>query len=278
MRMKSKRNVSLLADREREYSENVYRTRWQPVVFDPDEFERRYSISLCNGGTNLRFRAYKAQFDFLAKNEGPYFLDCACGAGQLSIWLAQQGKKVWAFDFSESAIDIAKKSAEISGVDKMISYELMDARHLQYEDEFFDIITGKDCIHHLIKFPDAIREMVRVLKTGGKAVFVEPLALNPIINVLRFINIYFNKRLGEHMLNKSDLKFLECEFGSIQLDHFSVFSTFSKLIPGQFRQVAVIKRLCVILDMLDVYILKRLPFLNHYASVCYMELTKTSKS
>lgn len=274
--MKAKEQEKILFDKEREYSENVYRTRWRAEVVNQQEFESNFSVPLRKGGKNLRFRAYCAQFNFLLGSEGPRFLDCACGSGHLSIWLAQHEKKVWAFDFSKNAIDVAKESAKKSGVGENVIFDFMDARNLEYEDGYFDIITGKDCIHHLIKYPDAIRELARVLKSGGKAVFVEPLALNPLINILRFINIHKHKRVGEHMLTKRDLEFLKHEFGSIRLDHFSVFSTFNKLIARKRWQIVGIRReLCMIFDSFDVFMLKILPFLSRYASVCYLELTKT---
>ena len=78
------------------------------------------------------------------------------------------------------------------------------------------------------------------------------------------------------MLTKSDLESLEREFGIIRLDHFTVFSAFSKLIARKRQQIVGIRgRLCMILDSFDVFVLKILPFLSRYASVCYMELTKT---
>jgi len=110
-------------------------------------------------------------------------------------------------------------------------------------------------------------------------VFVEGLALNPVINIMRFITIRYYKRVGEHMLTKKDLKFLELEFGSIRLDHFNVFSAFSKLIARKSQQIVGIRRgLCMMLDSFDVFMLKILPFLSRYASICYLELTKTESS
>ncbi len=149
--MKMQKREQALFDKEREYYESVFENRWRAEVVKPQEFERKFMLPLRDGGKNLRFRPRKAQLDFLLKSEGPRFLDCACGAGHLSIWLAQQGKKVWAFDFSENAIDVAKGCAEKSGVSDNITFDVMDARYLEYKDGYFDVVTGMDCIHHLIK-------------------------------------------------------------------------------------------------------------------------------
>ncbi len=263
-------------DQEQIYSEAVYKEKWHPKILNPREFELRYSVPLRNGGGNLRFRSYKAQFDFLLQSEGVRYLDCACGAGDLAIWLAKNGKKVCAFDFAQSAIGVAQKSAEKSGVADGIAFKVMDARTLDYDDDYFDVITGLDCIHHLIKYPDAIREIVRVLKPGGKAVFVEPLTGSPLVNILRAINIKRRGYIGEHMLTRHDLDFLKGVFGDLKISQCAVFSTFSKLIAGNPQQITGIRKMvCIMLDSFDVLICKKFSFLNKYASVGFLELTKT---
>ncbi len=272
--MKSDVN-NFFIEKEKIYSDEIYAKK-KAYKLDCTKYENSVSVPLRQGGTNLRYRPNKALFEFLLQTESHRILDCACGTGQLSLWLAQHGKRVWAFDISQNAITLARESAERSGVSNLISFDAMDARNLSYEDNYFDIVTGKDCIHHLIKYPDAIKELARVLKPTGKAVFVEPLALNPVINILRFIDIHFHKRVGEHMLTRHDLAFLKDLFGSIRLDHFHVVSIFNKLVARKETQVTGIRRkLCSILDDIDVRLLDIIPSLSKYSSVCYIELTKT---
>lgn len=106
--------------------------------------------------------------DNLLESRATRILDCACGAGGLAIWLALNGKSVWAFDVSPNAITIAKESAQLSGVSERVSFQVMDARHLDYEDEFVHVITGTDCIHHLIEYRSAITSLTRVLRVGAR--------------------------------------------------------------------------------------------------------------
>ena len=259
---------------EREYSENVYQKR-KPRVLDSDEYYKKFATPLAEGGYNHRSPQVKPHFDYLLSKDGR-FLDCACGAGRHSIWLALNGKQVWAFDLSENAIALAKQSAELSGVADSIKFEAKDATKLDYDDDFFDVLTGTDCIHHLIKYPDAIRELVRVLKVGGRAVYFEPLAWNPFIHILRTVNIWWTKREGEHMLTKQDVAFLKEQFGELEMTHHMVFSALTRLIASEGNPpTGIRKKICISLFKLDQFLLRLFPSLKHLSAGCYMQLIKT---
>lgn len=62
--MKSSGTEESLFEKERKYSEEIYKTRWQAEVVDPHEFEIKFSVPLRDGGKNLRFRPRKAQLTF----------------------------------------------------------------------------------------------------------------------------------------------------------------------------------------------------------------------
>lgn len=263
-----------MLDKEREYSENVYKKR-MPRVLDSDEYYKKFATPLEDGGYNHRSPQVKPHFDYLLSQNGR-FLDCACGAGRHAIWLALNGKQVWAFDLSENAVELAKKSAELSGVADSIEFDAKDATKLDYKDNYFDVLTGTDCIHHLIKYPDAIRELARVLKVGGKAVYFEPLAWNPFIHILRTVNIWWTKREGEHMLTKQDVVFLKEQFGDLQMTHHMVFSALTRLIASEGNPPAGIRKtICIYLFKLDRLLLRLFPPLKHLSAGCLMQLTKT---
>ena len=60
----------------------------------------------------------------------------------------------------------------------------MDAHHLRFEDETFDMVFGAAILHHLKMVP-ALDEIYRVLKPEGKVLFVEPLDMNPVGKLVR---------------------------------------------------------------------------------------------
>jgi SAM-dependent methyltransferase len=65
-------------------------------------------------------------------------LDLACGEGRNAIWLAEQGWRVTAVDFSEVAIERAKKLAERRGVD--VAWLCADLASYQPPEGVFQLV------------------------------------------------------------------------------------------------------------------------------------------
>jgi ubiquinone/menaquinone biosynthesis C-methylase UbiE len=92
-----------------------------------------------------------------------------CGKGRNCIWLAEQGVQMSGFDFSATAIRVAKERAVSRDV--AVEFSVMDAtKPWTYADESFDF--GIDCtastdIENEAGRTCARREMQRVLKPGG---------------------------------------------------------------------------------------------------------------
>ena len=61
----------------------------------------------------------------------------------------------------------------------------MDAHKLDFADASFDMVFGVAILHHL-DFALAMREIHRVLRKGGKIVFMEPLRHNPVARLVRW--------------------------------------------------------------------------------------------
>jgi ubiquinone/menaquinone biosynthesis C-methylase UbiE len=97
--------------------------------------------------------------------------------------LSQCGAQVWGFDLSGPAVDAANEAARRYGLSGQFAQ--MDAEHLTYEGDFFDLVIGFGVLHHVIKYPGARSQLYRVLKPGGRAVFHETLWDNPLINLAR---------------------------------------------------------------------------------------------
>jgi ubiquinone/menaquinone biosynthesis C-methylase UbiE len=101
---------------------------------------------------------------------GERVLDVATGRGAVLIPAAQLvGKygRVVGVDLAQGMLEEAEDAARQLGLDNFELYK-MDAEHLEFRDEIFDAVT---CAFSLFFFPAldvALREMRRVLKTGGK--------------------------------------------------------------------------------------------------------------
>jgi ubiquinone/menaquinone biosynthesis C-methylase UbiE len=101
---------------------------------------------------------------------GERVLDVATGRGAALIPAAQLvGKygRVVGVDLAQGMLEEAEDAARQLGLDNFELYK-MDAEHLEFRDEIFDVVT---CAFSLFFFPAldvALREMRRVLKTDGK--------------------------------------------------------------------------------------------------------------
>jgi SAM-dependent methyltransferase len=77
-------------------------------------------------------------------------------------------------------INIARKK------DYKIKFCLMDATKLGFKENTFDIVFGDAILHHL-DFISALNQIKRVLKPDGIIIFTEPLGINPIGSIIRFL-------------------------------------------------------------------------------------------
>jgi len=89
-------------------------------------------------------------------------------------------------------------------------FRLMDAHHLEFQDECFDLVFGCAILHHL-DFVKALDEIRRVLKPGGRILFVEPMGVNPIGKLVRAMTP-FARTVDEKPLTQKELTELEQRF------------------------------------------------------------------
>jgi ubiquinone/menaquinone biosynthesis C-methylase UbiE len=99
--------------------------------------------------------------------KGKRCLDAGCGGGRASIFMAECGaKEVVGIDLSEKNIATATGWAKSKNFDN-VRFELQSTYDLPFEDESFDIVWCNGVLHHT-KDPDSgLKEITRVLKTGG---------------------------------------------------------------------------------------------------------------
>lgn len=93
-------------------------------------------------------------------------LDIGCGSGPLAERLVQAGARVSGFDLSERLIDIARDRLG-AAVDLRVA-DL--AERLPYEDDSFDIACASLVLHYLPDWTEALKEIRRVLRPGGRLV------------------------------------------------------------------------------------------------------------
>jgi SAM-dependent methyltransferase len=106
---------------------------------------------------------------FAQVGRGQRVLDVACGTGVVAVTAAARGAKVSGLDLTPVLLERARKNAGIAGVD--IEFSEGDAEALPYPDASFDVVLSQFG-HICAPRPAlAVREMLRVLKNGGRIAF-----------------------------------------------------------------------------------------------------------
>ena len=107
-------------------------------------------------------------------------LDLGCGGGHVSFRVAPHVGQVVAYDLSESMLAAVSAAAAERGLKNVITRQGA-VEHLPFEDASFDFVFSRYSAHHWHDFPAALRESRRVLKSGGRAVFMDVISPGPAL-------------------------------------------------------------------------------------------------
>ncbi len=216
------------------------------------------------GAADLRFDtdAYldhetwvRPAFAALGNLRGKAALDYGCGHGMAAVTMARAGAAVTAFDLSPGYVNEARERAAANGVS--VECVTADGEELPFADGSFDAIWGNAILHHL-DLAKAGRELKRVLKPSGVAVFCEPWGGNPLLGYARRALPYPGKHRtpDEQPLTRRDLRPLREVFPSVEVRGFQLF--------GMVRRVWLNPRLLKRLDAVDARLLRSMPSLKNW--------------
>jgi len=102
---------------------------------------------------------------------GDRFLDVAAGTGGLSLPAAQIGARVVAIDWSPAMIERFEARVGAKGITNAIG-RVMDCHALEFNDNEFDVTASQFGVMLVADQPQALREMVRVTRPGGRVMIV----------------------------------------------------------------------------------------------------------
>ena len=122
---------------------------------------------------------------------GMSVLELGCGTGYFTRELVRSGAEIVAIDVSPELLEIASANCSVPNV----RYEIQNAHELSYPEGVFDCVVGSSVLHHL-EIQEALREMYRVLKPGGRISFTEPNMLNPQIAIQKNVP-WVKRKLGD---------------------------------------------------------------------------------
>ena len=120
-------------------------------------------------------------------------LDIACGTGDFSLAIARRthtDSLITGLDLSEGMLTVMREKVEKAGLSERISCLQGDSESMPFQDGSFDVVTIAFGIRNFEHREAALREILRVLRPGGRLVILE-LSV-PENKLLRWAyNLYF---------------------------------------------------------------------------------------
>ncbi len=101
--------------------------------------------------------------------KGKDILDIGCGAGGKSLYYITLGANhVYGVDVVESYKEESETLARKLNLENEFTFICADAKSLPYPDNSFDTIIMNDAMEHVGEPEEVLKEVLRVLKKGGK--------------------------------------------------------------------------------------------------------------
>lgn len=127
---------------------------------------------------------YDTFYSWLNLSAGDHVLEIASGSGGPALYLAKKFKcHITGLDINEEGIKTANQSAVNANITNA-TFQLANAdERLPFNDETFDAVICMDSMNHFRDRLSYFREWHRVLKTGRRALFTDPVVITgPVSN------------------------------------------------------------------------------------------------
>lgn len=132
---------------------------------DYDSFAAEYSAENDRNLLNAHYER-PAMLDLVGDVQGQLILDIGCGAGPLAEELLSRGARVSGFDSSVRMVDLARERLGSSAALRVADL----SAPLPYDDNSFDVACASLVLHYLEGWADALLEIKRVLRPGGRLI------------------------------------------------------------------------------------------------------------
>ncbi|MET0660369.1 MAG: class I SAM-dependent methyltransferase [Steroidobacteraceae bacterium] len=192
-------------------------------------------------------------------------LEYGCGAESLAFDLGGHAKEVVGIDISDVAIARAKQTAHGRQLQN-VRFKLDNAEAMSLPAASVDVVAGSGIVHHL-DIARSMRELRRVLRPGGVAIFAEPMGHNPIVNWYRRRTPQL-RTPDEHPLLQRDLAAMKQSFKGSQVTYFGLIAPALGVFSRHADPTSRITRAVWALDRL----LCSFPPLGRHAWFCIIEL------
>jgi len=167
---------------------------------------------------------YRHLEDLLGDCSGKRILDFGCGHGIFSIAPARHGAQVVGVDISPRSLAFARRRSSREQVSGRTQFCVGDCERLPFPDDTFDLVMSCGVLSCL-NLRHGINEVARVLRPDGRAIFVDTLGHNPVINLRRRWAAWRGQRTAwttEHILTLPDLRIFDQQFSRCSVRPFDL--------------------------------------------------------
>jgi ubiquinone/menaquinone biosynthesis C-methylase UbiE len=149
---------------------------------DHDLLKKRYEEIALSGdekttACDFNLRELEIAFALESMRDGDVVLDVGCGPGvAIRSYATQRSIEAHGIDYAENMVDFARAKTRELTPQLGIDIREADVRRLPYAEKTFDIVTSSRCLMALLEWErqkDALVEIHRVLKPGGKLILME---------------------------------------------------------------------------------------------------------
>lgn len=196
-------------------------------------------------------------------------LEFGCGDSSYAVDLNRWGARVTAIDISDEAIEETRRRLADAGFLHQTTLIRMNAEELDFPEASFDLVIGRAILHHL-DLEQAYAAVARVLRPGGAAIFLEPLAHNPVINLYRRMTPHLRTE-DEHPLTMHDVAAAKRHFTSVRAEYFTLLSI-AALAAGKAPKL--FQLMLSRLDVADRALFRALPPARRWAWTVAMVMQK----
>jgi demethylmenaquinone methyltransferase/2-methoxy-6-polyprenyl-1,4-benzoquinol methylase len=145
-------------------------------------------------------------------------LDVATGTGDLALEVQRQfqPEKIIGIDIAVKMLEIGRTKIDKKGLTEIITLEEGDSEKLPFEDNTFDAVVVAFGVRNFANVENGLREMIRVLRPGGKCVILE-FSKPKVFPIKQLYNFYFKRILpGIGRMTSKDKKAYAYLYESVQ--------------------------------------------------------------
>jgi len=140
-------------------------------------------------------------------------LELGCGIGFVSAYLAETYTyNVYGTDYDAEQIQLAHKLQQKY---THLHFQVEDAKKLSFDDSSFELVFSQNVFHHIPMWKDAIKEISRVLCSGGYLIWLDL----TFPKIIKNIFLPFVKNYGLYTIDDVKKEFEDHGFKQLAHEH-----------------------------------------------------------